>query len=304
MIKWDGTLYRLHPLFVLMMMTSVLTGYFAEMLTLFGVVAIHELGHVAAAKSFGWRVRVVQLLPFGGVAEVEEGANMPAREELVVALCGPLQNVWMAGFAWWMRHAGYGDPGYWDYFLEANVLIALFNLMPALPLDGGKVLQALLSYAVPYHRALSFMVYLSLLLSLMLVTASLLRYANGGSVHLNLLVIGIFLFYSNWYGYRHLPFQFLRFLVTREKRTGQMLGQGRLPKPLLVSPDATPMEVFRMFMRESPHLLYVTDRSGRVERVLPEVHLVRAYLNRLPPPGAGRALPPDRRIPPVTPKIG
>lgn len=63
-----------------MLLISVLTGYFIETVTLFGIVFIHEMGHVVAAKSFGWRVKEVQLLPFGGVAVVEEpGAYPPSR---------------------------------------------------------------------------------------------------------------------------------------------------------------------------------------------------------------------------------
>lgn len=300
MINWGGTAYRLHPLFVLLMLSSVLTGYFTEMLTLFGVVTIHELGHVAAAKSFGWRVREVQLMPFGGVAAVDESTNVPAKEEFVVALCGPLQNAWMAAFAWGMTQAGWGDPAYWDYFLQANVMIGLFNLLPSLPLDGGKLLQSLLSFLFPYHKILTFMVILSLLISLMLVTASVLRFPAGG-VQLNLLVIGIFLFYTNWYGYKHLHFQFLRFLVNREERCRHLLEEGKLPQPLLVRSEDPPMSVFRRFMRETPHLLYITGRTGRIIRILPESKLLQVYLSSLGPPGG---IGKDLRRPPRTPKIG
>lgn len=302
MINWGGTAYRLHPLFVLLMISSILTGYFVEMLTLFGVVAIHEMGHVAAAKSFGWRVREVQLLPFGGVAAVEESSNVPAWEDLMVALCGPLQNAWMAAFAWLMIQGGWGDAEYWQYFLQANVLIGLFNLLPAVPLDGGKMVQSLLSYAIPYHRVMTVMIYLSLLISLMLIMVSLVRYTDGG-VQLNLLVIGIFLFYSNWYGYKHLPYQFFRFLVTREQRSSGFLKEGKLPSPILVRPDMPPMEVFRRFMREQPHLLYIVGHGGKVLRILPESRLLQAYLNRQSPPIPPKSGPGQSGAP-RTPKIG
>lgn len=303
MINIGGTVYRLHPLFVLLMISSVLTGYFVEMITLFGVVTIHELGHVAAAKSLGWRVREVQLLPFGGVASVDEQSNVPAREDLLVAICGPLQNVWMAAFAYGMMAGGWGNEAYWQYFLKANMMIGIFNLLPALPLDGGKIMQALLSYMISFHRALVVSTYLSMLLSIMVIIAAVIRYPSGG-IQLNLLVIGIFLFYTNWYGYKHLSFQFLRFLVSREGRSERMMEGGKLPSPLLVPSDARPMEVFRQFMREKHHLLYMTGNTGAVMRVLPEAVLVRAFLESTPPspPRAEvRRFPYD---PPVAPKIG
>ena len=76
-------------------MASIVTGYFVELITLFAIVFVHELGHVAAARGFGWNVLEVKLLPFGGVAEVEEAGSLPSKEEAIVAIAGPLQNLWM-----------------------------------------------------------------------------------------------------------------------------------------------------------------------------------------------------------------
>lgn len=276
MIKWKGTAYRLHPLFVLLMAASALTGYFVELATLFGIVLIHELGHVAAARGFGWRVSEVQLLPFGGVAAVDESANVPAREELLVALAGPLQNVWMAAFAYGMRHAGWSDPAWWDYFAQANVLIGLFNLIPALPLDGGKAMQALFSYAMTYHRAMLGSLWISLFVSLVIVLGSLFQ-LRGGGIQLNLLVIGLFLFYSNWYGHKHLPFQFLRFLMSREARAEARMRAGALAQPIVVGGSHRCSDILRMFMREKYHLIYVMEPGGDIAQVVPEQRLVRTY---------------------------
>ncbi len=149
---WFGITFRFHPLFTLLLLLSVVTGYVVEMLTLFGIVLIHEMGHVAAAKSFGWDIREVQLLPFGGVAVVEEAAGTPAYQEAAVALAGPLQNVWMMLVGYMLMLLGIIPPVWGQYFIEANLLIALFNLMPVLPLDGGKVMQAVIGLWLPYQK--------------------------------------------------------------------------------------------------------------------------------------------------------
>ena len=78
MIKWRGISFRLHPLFVLVMLASVVTGRFAELITLFAIVLWHELGHLFAALRYGWTVKEVKLLPFGGVLEVEDAGSIPA----------------------------------------------------------------------------------------------------------------------------------------------------------------------------------------------------------------------------------
>lgn len=287
MIRLGGIVYRLHPLFVLLMVLSVFTNYFVEVVTLFTVVTIHELGHVAAAKGYGWRISRVELLPFGGVAEVEESANVPAREEMVVALCGPLQNVWMVCFAWAMGKAGWGDAAYWNYFLHANMMIGLFNLLPILPLDGGKLLLGVVSYWTSYHRALAGGIYASLTFSVAMILLALVHYPSGG-IQLNVLLIGLFLFYTNWYSLKHLHYQFVRFLVSRERRSIRMAEAGKPPLPLLVPSDSPPLEVLRRFKREQHHLLYIVGQSGKVLQIWPEARLVRAYLSRIGPPGENR----------------
>lgn len=278
MIKWSGTTYRFHPLFVILMILSLLTGYFLELITLFGIVLIHELGHVFSAKSFGWRVREVQLFPFGGVAVVEESGNVPASQEIWVTLAGPLQNAWMVLLSWFMIAGGWGNEEWWLYFLHANLLVGSFNLLPILPLDGGKLLQALLSYGFSYHRTLSVTTLISLFMSLLLIVASLFPWTGGG-IQLNLLIIGVFLIYSNWYGYRHLSFHYMRFLMSRKVRFSREPGDNEDAQPLLVSLRHPVSEVLKMFRREKYHWIYVVGEQGKVQYVLPEQRLIDYFFS-------------------------
>ena len=74
-----GVRFRLHPLFVLLLLLSAAVGRFLEIVTLFAVVLIHEIGHSAAAKAFGWKIREVMLTPFGGVVAADDDGSVPAR---------------------------------------------------------------------------------------------------------------------------------------------------------------------------------------------------------------------------------
>lgn len=267
-----------------MLILSVFAGYFVEMITLFAIVLIHELGHVAAARSFGWHVRMVQLLPFGGVAEVDGPGAVPAREELVVALAGPLQNIWMIVLSMLMTTLGIGDPEWWSYFAEANRIIVLFNLMPVLPLDGGKVLMAAVSYVMSYHRALVFCSWLSLVLSSLLVVVAVYPAFNGG-IQLNLLVVGLFLAVSNWYGHKHIPFQYVRFLMGRESRGQVWIHSGSIASPVITQGSHFIWPIMQLFMREKYHLIYVMNEKGDIERVIPEQRLIDMYLRNKKPDG-------------------
>ena len=131
-------------------------------LAIFGCVLLHEYGHCLAARRYGIRTRDITILPIGGLARLERMPERPA-EELVVALAGPAVNVGIAGalgLLLWLRgelaaargledlHGGFGVPLMW-----ANLALVVFNLIPAFPMDGGRVLRALLAMRMRFSRA-------------------------------------------------------------------------------------------------------------------------------------------------------
>ncbi|MFD2612575.1 M50 family metallopeptidase [Paenibacillus gansuensis] len=275
MINLFGIRYKFHPLFVVMMLLSLVTGLFLELLTLFAIVFIHELGHAAAARAYGWNVTEIMLLPFGGVAAVDDPAGAPAGQDVVVALAGPLQNLLMAGFGLWFGQMGWWSESWTDYFVTANVMIGAFNLLPVLPLDGGRILHTLLGFIFPYHRTLLICAWVSLALGAGLTLLSLGGY--GGKVQLNFFILGLFLVYSNWYGYLHAPYHFLRYMMYRERRSSRMVQRGTSANPIVVRTTNTVSQTAKLFMREKYHLIYVLGEQDQIVRVLPEHVVTRFY---------------------------
>jgi stage IV sporulation protein FB len=263
------------------MIASIVTGGFAELATLFFLVLWHELGHLIVALRFGWTVKEVKLLPFGGVMEVEEAGTLPAQEEMWVAIAGPAQNAILAVIAYLLALAGWIDKGWSDDFVRANALIGLFNLLPVLPLDGGRMLQAWISLLVPYHRTLMWSAKISLVFSGIVVMASLYPLFNGGLLHLNLLAVGVFLCASNLSYLRNIPFVFLRFLVHRSERSEKQIDRGKLSHPIVIAENRPLSHIIRLFMKEQYHLVYVM-RRGKIAKVVPEKTIIDGFLGRLP----------------------
>lgn len=272
-IRWT-----IHPLFVLIMVGSVITGYFLELLTLFVIVLVHELGHVLTAISFGWTIREVKLLPFGGVAEAEEAGYLPAREEMAVAIAGPLQNVWMGLAAWFFGQWGVISPEWAAHLIQANVMIGLFNLLPVLPLDGGRLAQAWMSCYFPYHRTLIWGARLSLLASAAVMVYALIPPEEQAGIRINALAVGFFLFASNWNYYRNIPYVFVRFLMHRGTAAHPHKQESERAQPIIVSAQHTLQSTLRQLVKGRYHLIMLRGRQGGPVRVLPEETIVQSYL--------------------------
>jgi Zn-dependent protease len=134
----------------------------AMLVAMFTCVVLHELGHSFVGRRFGLQVRRILLMPIGGMAQFDSIPRQP-RQELLMTIAGPAVNFAIAGLLWLVVDnypdsgdllgpaASLGDLG--RFLLGWNLYMGLFNLIPAFPMDGGRILRALLATRLTYLRA-------------------------------------------------------------------------------------------------------------------------------------------------------
>jgi Zn-dependent protease len=170
--RFGGTAVRIHVTFLLLLAWIGFSAWQKEGLTaardsvsfilaLFACVLLHEFGHILMARRFGIETPRVTLLPIGGVASLQRMPDKPA-QELAVAIAGPLVNVIIAFVLLLFlprldpdAAARLDDPhiGLLARLAAANIFLVLFNMIPAFPMDGGRVLRALLTMKLGAQRA-------------------------------------------------------------------------------------------------------------------------------------------------------
>lgn len=177
----------------------------AVVLGVFFCVILHEFGHALAARRFGVRTFDILMTPIGGIARLE---RMPEGrfEEFWVAVAGPLVNFLIVGLIWlgffltsgktlpilsgdfWMFENQ--PPSYFMILLLANAYLGVFNLIPAFPMDGGRILRSLLSVSLPREKATRIAAYIGQGIALVLFSLGMWR------AQPTLALIGIFIFFA------------------------------------------------------------------------------------------------------------
>jgi stage IV sporulation protein FB len=171
--KIAGTEVRIHFLFLVLVAwygisAGIQRGQTAAIeatlfiLAVFACVLLHEYGHVLTARRYGIDTRDITLLPIGGVANIERMPDRPS-QELVIAVAGPAVNIVIAGVLLVLFGRSFTperiaeiEQGRLDFvtqLISVNIALVLFNLLPAFPMDGGRVLRALLAMRLGRLRA-------------------------------------------------------------------------------------------------------------------------------------------------------
>ncbi len=270
LIAWVGVTYWLAG-----GSAAALSGI-AFILALFACVVLHELGHALTARRYGIRTRDITLLPIGGVSRLERIPDDP-RQEVWVSLAGPAVNVVIAAalYAWLLVSQTLrplsaltmaGGP-FLERLLLVNVSLAVFNLLPAFPMDGGRVLRALLAMRMDYVRATQVSAHVGQAMALVFGLIGL--FSNPFLV---------FIAFFVWIG----AAQEASMVQMRTALSGIPVSRAMLTNFQTVAPDDAAKRVLELILAGSQQDFPVVDggQGGRVAGVLLRSDVLKALAQR------------------------
>lgn len=209
----------------------------AGTLGLFASIVLHELAHSLVARNYGIPLKGITLFIFGGVAEMTEEPRT-ARSELLMAAAGPAMSIVLGGFLYGSHLMATGTwpapiDGVVAYLGFINLLLAAFNLIPAFPLDGGRMLRsALWSWRGNLRWATRISSRIGSAFGILLMIVGVLRFVMGDFVGgIWMFLIGIFLRNVSQNSYQH--------LLVRNVLEGEPVRRFMHTDPVTVSPDIT-----------------------------------------------------------------
>lgn len=238
---------------------------------LFFCVLLHEFGHVFAARRYGVQTRDVTLWPFGGIASLERMPDKPS-EELVVAIAGPLVNVVIAAILIFILGARV-DPNDLTNIQDpaismaaklavANVFLVLFNLIPAFPMDGGRVLRALLAMRMTHARATQ----LAAAIGQAFAVAFGILGIFSGNFMLVLIAVFVFLAASGEASYAQL----------RAVARGNLVADAMITKFESLNTGSTVNDAIDCLIRTTQKEFPVVDGAGRLRGVVTRDVMIKA----------------------------
>jgi len=270
-----GVRVEVHWLFLLALLAAAASGYYLEALILVGSLAAHELAHLIVAWLLGVDVDSLLLTPFGGVARLEAALELDPQSEVSVALAGPVQSFLLAGLASFLMGDALFDPSLVRFFFHVNANLAFFNLIPALPLDGGRALRGLLAQRWGYRLTTVWSARIGVLSGVAMFTAALAILARTGQLFLTPLVGGLFLALGAVAEGEEAVFRSYRHFLHKRQR---MARQRLIPGGTLVVVEGTRIgEVLEHLSARRYHLVLVVDRALLPVGTLHEAEILDAF---------------------------
>lgn len=172
----------------------ILLGFRGQLLVAFAIVLFHEMVHYIAARHYGFSGFDIEILPLGAVLKLKELDEANTKEDIIISISGPIANLMFAAFFYYMWTRLRTNYMYMLY--TGNLIIGLFNLIPAFPLDGGRIIRGIISYKTYFKEANKITVYISVTIGIFFMFFYFYMFVRGIN-NINIGLIALFIIISS-----------------------------------------------------------------------------------------------------------
>ncbi|BBB89746.1 MAG TPA: M50 family metallopeptidase [Methylomusa anaerophila] len=269
--KVAGIQIILNNWFLLIISLFVVAGMSGKVLIVFSAVIFHELAHVFMARSLGYKVKEVEVLPFGAIARIDRLSEKSASSEIVIAAAGPFISLALAA----VSYVGILKAGLWQdfyrFYFDVNAMLAGFNLLPALPLDGGRIVRALLAQKQDYQKATATVITIGKMISVVLLVSVVVTYWLDKTINITMIVAAVFLCVAAKAEQKLAGFRTMRVMA---RKKAALSANGLLPTSHFTAvPNAVVGDIIRLFGPEQYYIVLVVDDNFRLCGTLTETQV-------------------------------
>ena len=183
---------EIHISTLLLIFFAVLFDFTSSLLITYVIVIIHEASHILTALFLKVKLDKIEILPFGVTMRIHSHYIKTPKDEIIIAIAGPLSNIIMCLFSLGLKNHGIISDDLTKFLIMANLGIALINIIPALPLDGGRIMKAALTIRWGYVKSFNFtMIITKISISIIILTGTIIIIYT--KFNFSILLIGAFL---------------------------------------------------------------------------------------------------------------
>lgn len=273
-IKISGVSIRIHPTFLIVLVVYGALGLAAQALVVFGLVFCHELAHLLTTRAYGFKVVGLELYPFGGAAYCDDLFEGRKLEESIIALAGPAFNVVVLFGAQVLRWQGLWTGELADDFVRFNFWLAAFNLIPVLPLDGGRVVRALLAESFGFVKTTKFLAWSGKWLGLLFALYGMIlcgqgKFAEGA---LTYIILGGFFWLA---GSKEIASAHITFLRQLTRKKEDLLNNGLMRcRWVTVHKDTPLVRIVEEFTPDRYAMISLANTAMGLDKILTETEVV------------------------------
>jgi len=265
---------KINIFMVVIFILFFLFGYTAEVFIVVLTVLIHELFHSFAAKKFGFSVDEIEIFPFGGIAKFEYLNTVSPIEEIFICVMGPLSNFLIMIIFMGIKSI-YNDFYLIDYIIKINKLMLLINILPIFPLDGGKIIRAILSLFIGYKSSTVKLTYITYILCIFMMFYDILYEVTYNSIYTGLIVV--FILTAAKKEKEMAAFVFIKSIT---RKANDINKKKKMKVHLLVClRNIRVKEALECFLPNKYHIFIVIKSNGETIGTITEGQLIEGILN-------------------------